>query len=251
MINKTSRKNKGHLINIVNFEQLLTVCKGYGIEYQPSSSKLTISSLEDTLSDAKTIFDNLKTQKTAFDNAVNEREIVFTDLRKLSTRIINSLAVSDASSQTLQDAKSLNRKMQGKRAKAIVLADPKAAKNDDEKPIKHNAIRQSSFNRLLDNFNSLLKVLEAETSYKPKEADLKLLSLQTLATSMNDANISLINVADRYQKAQIARNQLFYLQKGNLVDTGQAVKKYVRSLFGSNSPMFKQVLGISFQKHVA
>jgi len=241
----------GHLINVVNFEKLLSACKSYGTEYQPASGRLAISSLEDLLSNAKDVLDTLKTQKTAYDIAVNEREIVYTDLPKLTTRIYNSLAASDVSVQTLQDANALKRKLQGRRAKAVVVEDPKAEKQDDEKLARRNTLRLQSYNRLLDNFKSLLKLLESEPNYKPKEADLKLSALQALADTMTTVNITIINVNVAYQKARIARDQVCYSKKDNLCDIGQAVKKYVRSLFGSNSPMFKQVSGIGFHKKVA
>lgn len=56
---------------------------------------------------------------TAYNNAVNDRMLGFKPLKPTATRIIGALAATDATTEVLKDAKTINRKLQGQRAKAI------------------------------------------------------------------------------------------------------------------------------------
>ena len=42
--------------------------------------------------------------------------VAFSNLKSLSTRLVNALQATDASDETIDDAKGFNRKMQGKKA---------------------------------------------------------------------------------------------------------------------------------------
>jgi hypothetical protein len=56
----------------------------------------------------------VKTTMTEYDNETNAREIAFVNLKKLNTRIVNALEATDAVKQTVDDAKTINHKIQGK-----------------------------------------------------------------------------------------------------------------------------------------
>jgi hypothetical protein len=45
--------------------------------------------------------------------------LLFDPLRPLSTRLVNAFTTTDATTEMVKDAKSINRKLQGKRAKTI------------------------------------------------------------------------------------------------------------------------------------
>lgn len=49
----------------------------------------------------------------------NARELAFKPLKPLATKIVNGLAATEAAAQTVDDVKTTNNKIQGKRAKAI------------------------------------------------------------------------------------------------------------------------------------
>ena len=105
----------GHAKNVANFEDLISFCTAYGTAYKPSNNHLDIPQLQSLHQDAKNILLTVKTSKTAFDNACNAREIAFAPLKKLCTRIVNALASTNTTQQTVDDAKTINHKIQGKR----------------------------------------------------------------------------------------------------------------------------------------
>lgn len=106
----------GHAKNVANFENLISFCKDYGGDYNPSKASLTIPKLAELLELAQKELGKTKSAKTGFDNSTNSRRIAFEDLKPFSTKVINALAVSGASDLAVQDAKAINRKIQGFRS---------------------------------------------------------------------------------------------------------------------------------------
>lgn len=121
-----STMETGHAKNVVTFEDLISFCTGYGATYNPSKANLKLASLTPQLTAALAALQSVKTAKTAYDNATNAREISFTPLKPLATKIINALAATDAASQTIDDARAIINKIQGRRAKAVEVPDAKA-----------------------------------------------------------------------------------------------------------------------------
>lgn len=106
----------GHAKNVANFEDLISFCNGYGSSYNPSKIALKIQALQTQFTDAKNAINVVKSTQTAFNNATNKRIEAFKPLKTLATKIINALDATDASAQTVKDAKTINRKIQGQRA---------------------------------------------------------------------------------------------------------------------------------------
>jgi len=45
----------------------------------------------------------------------------------------------------------------------------------------------------------------------------------------------------------INRNQIFYNLLSGLVQTAKEVKQYIKSIYGANSPQYRQVSGLEFK----
>jgi hypothetical protein len=242
----------GHAKNVANFEDLISFCVGYGATYNPVNANKKIPALQAKQTAALAAIQTVKTTKTAFDNSTNAREIVFESLKKLSTRIVNALEATTATNQTIDDAKTVNRKIQGKRAgstskvtaaNASTVVVPNAAPE-----VNTISVSQQSFDSLIDNFAKLIQVVSTEAAYLPNETELKVATLNTLLTSLKTANTVVINATTTYSNARISRDTVLYAADTGLVDLALEVKKYVKSLFGATSPQFKQVSGLQFKK---
>ena len=185
--------------------------------------------------------------KTTYDNATNGRELAFKPLKPLATKIVNALAATDATNQTVDDAKSTNNnKIQGKRAKAIEQPTA-AALAAGEKPVKTASTSQQSYDKLIDHFAQLIATLTAEPKYLPNENELKIVALNTMLTDLKTKNTAVINATTALSNARIARDKVLYADDLGLVDTAKDVKQYVKSLFGAPSPQYKQVSGLEFK----
>lgn len=239
-----STSETGHAKNVANFEELISFCTGYGTTYNPSKSGIKLTALTTLHTTAKTSLQTVKTTKVAFDNGTNTREIAFESLRKLCTRIVNSLEATDAKQQTVDDAKTINRKIQGRRAdkpKKLIATETEPA------PVQIS-VSQQSYDNLIDNFAKLIQLVTAESSYAPNENDLKVTALNTLLTSLKTANTNVISTTTTYSNARISRDNTLYSTDTGLVDTASEVKKYVKSVFGTASQQYKQISNLQFRK---
>ena len=111
-----SNSEVGHAKNVANFEKLISFCNGYGGSYNPSKNSIKLTALNTLLTDAQKAVAKVTTQTVAYNNTVNTRMQLFDPIKKLSTRLVNALNATDASDETKADAKSVNKKIQGKSA---------------------------------------------------------------------------------------------------------------------------------------
>lgn len=248
-----SRSETGHAKNVANFEDLISFCLGYGAAYNPVNANIKIPALQTKQTAALAALQTVKTTKTAFDNATNAREIAFINLKKLSTRIVNALEATSAAVQTIDDAKTVNRKMQGKRAdnsasSTTTNVAPVPPPTTEPTP-KQISVSQQSFDSLIDNFTKLIQVVSTEPAYLPNETELKVATLNTTLASLKTANTGVVNATTTYSNARITRDTTLYVKDLGMVDIALEVKKYVKSLFGATSSQYKQISGLEFKNH--
>ena len=239
-----STSETGHAKNIANFQDLISFCEGYGATYNPTKESLKIPQLQALYQEAQNKLNEAKTQKSAFNNATNERRNAFSNLKPLSTKIVNAFAVSGADALAVSNAKSVNKKLQGSTSKKE--AEP-TAKTETTEVAKTISTSQQSYDRLIDHFANMIQVLEQNTVYAPNEEDLKVETLQTKLTELKNKNTNLINAYTSYSNAMIDRNQTLYNPLTGLTQTAKEVKQYIKSIFGATSPQYKQVSGLEFK----
>jgi hypothetical protein len=246
-----STSETGHAKNTANFEDLISFCTNFGTTYNPTKNSIKIAAMNTLLTSARNSLQTVKTSKTAFDNATNAREIAFANLKKLSTRVVNALDSTDASKQTVDDAKTINRKIQGKRANNK-KDSPIEINPDNNTPIAPEvaqiSVSQQSYDSLIENFSKLIISVTAEPLYIPNENDLKVTSLNTLLTNLKTTNTGVINATPLYRTAIVTRDTALYQSGTGLVDTALEVKKYVKSVFGAKSPQYAEISGLEFKK---
>jgi hypothetical protein len=244
----TQTPETGHAKNVANFENLISICTGYGTSYNPSKAAIKLPALSTLFTGAKNALSAINTAFPPYTNAIDAREIVFDPLSKLITRVINALDSSDVPKQTVAAAKTIARKIQGKRASKKsppVVADPATPAIESPKSISAS---QMGFDNRIENFDKLIQLLSSQTGYTPNETDLQVSALSALLADMKAKNTAAMNASAPLSNARIARNNLFYATGTGLVDISGEVKKYVKSVFGGTSPQYKQVSGLAFTK---
>ncbi|MFP3594691.1 hypothetical protein [Chryseobacterium sp. SIMBA_038] len=198
--------------------------------------------LQDLLLSVQSKLDNTKTKKTGFDNATNNRRNAFTDLRSLSTKIVNAYSVSGADQLGINNMKSVNRKIQGSPSKkSNVQAE------EQQPETKQISNSQQSYDKMVDHFSGIIEILVQNPSYSPNENDLKITALQNKLSDLKTKNTELIDSYTQYSNAMLERNQLMYNPLSGLLQTAKEVKLYVKSVFGASSPQYKQISGIEFK----
>src|SRR3990170_5829969 len=95
----------GHAKNVANFEDLISFCTGYGVTYNPSKASIKLPALNTQFTSAKNSLTTINTLLPPSTNAINGRDIVFSPLSKLITKIVNAVASSNVSKQVIADVK--------------------------------------------------------------------------------------------------------------------------------------------------
>ena len=237
-----STSEVGHAKNVANFQDLIEFVTGYGATYNPSKNALKLPQLIALKASADATLADVITKNTNYNNKVNERITAFSGLKSLSTRLVNALQTTDATTETIGNAKTFNRKMQGKKASSSQTP------TDPNTPAPTTiSTSQQSYDQLIQHLAGLTSVLEAETSYTPNETDLQVATLQTKIADLTTKNTAVATAYASISNSRIERNETLYSSSTGLVETANEVKKYIKSVFGASSPQFAQVKGIQFK----
>ena len=237
-----STSEVGHAKNVANFQDLIEFVTAYGTTYNPSKNALKLPQLIALKASADATLADVISKNTNYNNKVNERITAFSGLKSLSTRLVNALQTTDATTETIGNAKTFNRKMQGKKASSSQTP------TDPNTPAPTTiSTSQQSYDQLIQHFAGLTSVLEAETSYTPNETDLQVATLQTKIADLTAKNTAVATAYASISNSRIARNETLYSSTTGLVVTANEVKKYIKSVFGASSPQFAQVKGIQFK----
>ena len=221
-----STSESGHAKNVSNFRQLVSEVNGMGGDYNPSNADLTLTALDTRHEDAKNAQKLVNSKNAATKGAVNKRVQMFDDiLGPLVTKCLNALEASGADDDIVRDARGIGKKITG-----------------------HSGISQQSFDMRLDNFDLFVEILKTEPKYAPNETEIQTASLETFYSDMVSANQAVILANREVGSARGARNRQFY-SDGGLIDVALDVKKYVRSVYGSNDSRFTRVNGIEFKRY--
>jgi len=242
-----STSETGHSKNVANMDQLASFTLGYGPAYNPSKSSLKTESLVDLSKIAKNAINNVALAFPIYGNAIADRERSFKPLGILATRILNAIKASDTSSQVVENAKTLVRKIQGRRATPKKTPDEK--KTLEAKGIQTVEISasQMSFNGRLESLDKLIKLLSTLPMYTPNESELKIDALIALYTNLQRKNEAVVSAIPPLSNARLIRNNILYMEKTGLVDTAMDAKAYIKSLYGAASPEYRQVSGLAFK----
>ncbi len=233
----------GHAKNVANLQDLISFVTGYGATYNPTKNALKLPQLTALATTSQTSLADVVTKNTAFNNKVNERVVAFSNLKSLSTRLINALQTTDATTEKIADAKGFNKKLQGIRAKAVTTPpDPNA-------PAPATiSTSQQSYDQQIQHLAGIISVLQSETTYAPNENDLKIVTLTAKQADLTAKNNAVATAYTNISNSRISRDTTLYGTDTGLLDIATEVKKYVKSVYGATSPQFAQVKGIVFTK---
>ena len=238
-----STSEVGHAKNVANFQDLIEFVIGYGATYNPSKNSLKLPQLIALKDNAQAKLNDVITKNTIYNNKVNERMVAFSNLKSFSTRLVNALQTTDATNETINNAKTFNRKMQGK--KASTTQTP----TDPNTPAPTTiSTSQQSYDQLIQHLAGLKSVLETEPSYTPNEVELQIATIDSKIADLSAKNTAVATAYTSISNSRISRNETLYTSENGIYETASEVKKYIKSVFGASSPQYNQVSGIKFSK---
>ena len=238
-----SQSEVGHAKNVANLQKLTEQVTVYTL-YNPPIESLTVPNLQTLYTTSSTKLNEVEEKRNANKNAIALRQSAFENLKPTSTKIINHLDILGLLQGTLDQAKSLNRLIQGGQKKTIILPE----NPDNGQPSTTNPISTSrqSYTQQAENFGILLQLLSTIPTYNPNEDDLKLANLNTYKDSLVSSTQSVDQTEAELNLKLIERDQLLYADGTGLYSIAQNVKKYVKSIYGATSPEYANVSEIKF-----
>jgi hypothetical protein len=250
----TKERESGHLQNVANFKKLISNCTKHKDTYNPSNQHLSLISLRERLSTAENTLTKVIHFKVACDQAITERRMSFKPLTALASKVVNALAASGASQSTMKDAKGILRKFYGKRAKAVAApvnpntTDTTSAPAPAVAPPKTISVSQRSYTSRMAHFLQLIALVSAEADYNPNEPALTVERLKATLADLEEKSNAVTAASQVLYFARSDRDRALYDKETGLLSTAKAVKMYIRSVFGSASPEWRQSSTIRFRK---
>lgn len=234
----------GDLKTLGNFSKLIEFIS-INTDYNPANPILKLPALNAQKTAALAAVAEIGAKEAPYKAAVNERQATFEDLRLLVTRSGNMLKASGADQRTIDDAKTLARKISGQRKTPKPKPEPEAPGSDGD---SSHSVSQRSYENIAGNFADYVALLATAVSYSPNEPDLKIAGLQALSADLNAKNESVNGAFPPVSAARGVRDELVYTDEGSVVNTALLVKAYVRAALGPDTELFKQIKGLQFKK---
>ena len=236
-----------HIKTVEAFGKLMGICTGYGGSFNPGRPNLQANAMAALTDHARQVMGEFHTAQTTFNNATNRREVAFKDIQRLGTRIVSALKASGASKLTIADAQASVRKLTGQQRTNRL---PVASEAATPKP-KTRIAGGMDYGTLAYHFAKLVETVSAEASYQPNEAELSVAGLTSQVANLQQLNGSVNEASAQLSNVRKKRNALLYDSTNSVVDTGNAVKQYVRAAYGPASEQNKEVKRIRFTKPTA
>ena len=234
-----STSEVGHAKNVANLQKLTEQVTVYSL-YNPPIDNIKVANLQNLYTTASTKLSEVEDKRNANKNAITLRQKTFKNLKSTCTKIINHLDILGLPQGTIDQAKSLNRTIQGGQKKAAT--PPEEGKEET----KTASTSRQSYTQQADNFGILLQLLSTIPTYNPNEDDLKLTNLNTYKNSLVSSTQSVDQTEAELNNKLIERDQLLYAEGTGLYSIAQNIKKYVKSIYGATSPEYANISSIEF-----
>ena len=234
--------------NVTNFETLISVVTSLGATYNPSKDSLKLPALQTLLTAANESTIAFKNAESVKSTAVDNRQLAFDPTGTFFTRVNNALKASNSTVQADETAKTIFRKLQGKRASAKLTEEQKAALLAEGKEVNQISTSQMGYDDKVENLESLISFLQTVPEYNPNEEELKITTLQALLNDLRAKNISVMQSRITEDTARGLRKSVQNNPLTGLVDIGNDAKSYIKSVFGVKSVEYKLVSKLRFVK---
>lgn len=244
-----SISDNSHAKNVTNFESLISAVITIGAAYNPSKDSIKLPALQALLSAANESLTALKSAESENSTAIDVRELAFKPIGKLFTKISNALKASDSSVQADETAKTIFRKLQGKRASIKLTEEEKKTLEAEGKEVNQISASQMGYDERVDNFEKLITLLQTIPEYNPNEDELKIETLQVLLNDLKTKNSEVIKTYLVLETARGLRNDVLYKPFSGVIDISSDIKSYIKSVFGATSTQYKLVSKLRFAKH--
>jgi len=235
----SSTSEVGHAKNVANLQKITQQVTTYSI-YNPPIENIALANLQTLYTTATAKLAEVEDKRNANKNAIIIRQTAFENLKSTCTKIVNLLEILGLPQGTLDQARSMNRAIQGSSKKTTTPPE------EGKEASKTASTSRQSFTQQAENFGILLQLLATIPGYTPNEEDLKLNNLTTYHASLMSSTQAVDQTEAELNTKLIERDKILYAEGTGLYTIAQNIKKYVKSLYGATSPEYTNVSAIEF-----
>lgn len=235
----SSTSEVGHAKNVANLQKITQQVTTYSL-YNPPIENIALANLQTLYTTATAKLAEVEDKRNANKNAIIIRQTAFENLKSTCTKIVNLLEILGLPQGTLDQARSMNRAIQGSSRKTTTPPE------EGKEASKTASTSRQSFTQQAENFGILLQLLATIPGYTPNEEDLKLNNLTTYHASLMSSTQAVDQTEAELNTKLIERDKILYAEGTGLYTIAQNIKKYVKSLYGATSPEYTNVSAIEF-----
>jgi hypothetical protein len=243
----TSNLSSGAGSNVTNLNTLNSAILGYGTRYNPINAMITPVALHAVYLSGLSAVNAVDSFLPVNMNAKNNRSIAFDGLEKLTTRIANSFRSIVTNEPAREHVRSLINLIQKGRVNPKKTKATENGTTEDPTKVKEFTSHKSGYDKQLDNLYKLIQFLASFPLYKPNEADLTVAGLSALYSDLTAKNQAVTDTQIQLDNARMNRETVLYKTDTGLVQLCDESKSYIKSVFGANSPEYRQVSKLKFR----
>jgi hypothetical protein len=238
--------DSGHRKNVANFAQVVAIVVALGGEYQTAQPLILLSALQAKLSEAQAVLETVNASDAAETVASNAAEAEFEGFSKFATRLGKAISVNINDRLFTDDAMTLIRKLQGRRAGDAPEDDP-LTPDVDESKLK-NSVSQLTRDMIVENFAALIALIRTRADvYKPNEEEFTFTGLTARLNAMRTANDAAKQASLSAENKRGERDTILYHPDTGVLKLVKLVKDYVAYHPGKNSPAYEQLVRLQFR----
>jgi hypothetical protein len=228
----------GNVKQVAAFGKLVGICNDLGAGYNPSKEALQLNAITSLFTQAQQSLEAMRVARTNYLLAVNARQENFAGVYTRSSRVVRALISSEGSEENIRDARLLKRKLHP-RPLAKISHEPAAGQEGSVAPVSKTSSRLD-FESMADTFAELVSLVQSIPAYSPNETELKVTTLRSMLTGLRDQSKTVADATRALATARIHRNNTI-AGKDGLFQTANAVKEYIRSVYGVRSEQAREL----------
>jgi hypothetical protein len=242
-----SKSNGSFAVNLGCFQTLATALKGFGNIYAPAAASITVVEVDKRVLAAQKAATDFNVKHAAWRKAIDDRKTAYKPLRKYCTRMLRAFKALVKDAEAVETLVASKKKLDGTRIGKKTDTDVPSLGNDVQQP-GGGTIAQTGFQDLANTFEQMMELAALHQSYVPNETDLQISGMQKLLADLRAANLKATEALNDLTLARHKRNEIHFFAPDSIWRTGRDAKDYVISLFGIESPEYKQIRGLRFRK---
>ena len=243
---------KKHAEQVAAWGKLLGHCNALGNSYQPIMNSIKSAAMENLLDESVSQIEAVHNAETLLVNAISERQKAFSILPFIGTRVVKALEATAASPERVFDVNMIRKRFRYQalpKGVTALKATPGGQAGQTESAADPSPPAQrrtyGDFNSKIDNLRLLIFQLENGSPYQPAEKDISIEGLRQLLANLVARHEIVAQAQLQLYLAKAKRNELLYSRNG-MYNLSKMVKKYILSVYGFKSIMFKTVSKIKF-----